>query len=155
MTGVCHATRSADLNSWRCVGDKTYLELIRHGLNTAREKGHLPARSITLEVLALALQHPSPDFGSCWMALARIGDALHIPERNSRIDELCCASDKLVPLVILGHGYWTRLELLGGVKSFIGFASKDASIGIVCFLDLAHNNPLQFTTRVLQVQECL
>jgi hypothetical protein len=32
---------------------------------------------------------------------------------------------------------------------------EDTSISIVCFLDLAHDNPLQFTTRILQVQECL
>jgi hypothetical protein len=125
------------------------------GSNRTKKKGYSPARSITLEILALALQHPSPDFGSSWMTLAKVGDALHIPERNPGVNELICVGDKLVPLVILGHGDRTRLKLLNSVKSFIGFTSEDTSISIVCFLDLAHDNPLQFTTRILQVQECL
>jgi hypothetical protein len=36
------------------------------------------------------------------MTLAKVGDALHIPERNPGVNELICVGDKLVPLVFIG-----------------------------------------------------
>ena len=45
MIGCCEAIRSADLNSWRCVGDKTYLE---ESIVSGRKKRELCEIGLTI-----------------------------------------------------------------------------------------------------------
>ena len=85
------------------------------------------------------------------MILARVGDALHVPERNAGIDEFVGIGNEVVPFVIMRHGYGPCPELLHRVIGFIGFSLEDTGIRIVRLLDLTDDDRFKFATGVLQV----
>lgn len=89
------------------------------------------------------------------MIFARVGDILHVSERNSWIDYVVGLGDERIPLMILGHRNRPHTELFDGVVSLVGFPFENAGIRIVGFLDLANNNGLEFAPRVLQIEVCL
>jgi hypothetical protein len=85
------------------------------------------------------------------MILARVGDVLHVPERNAGVDQFVGIGDEMVPFVIMRHGDGSRPELLHGVIRLIGFSLEDTGICIVRFLYFTDDNRFKFTTRVFQV----
>lgn len=89
------------------------------------------------------------------MIFARVGDILHVSERNSRIDQLVRIGDERIPLMISGHRNRTHSKFLHGIIGFVGLSLEDTRIGTVCFLDLAHHDGLQFAPRVLQIEVSL
>lgn len=85
------------------------------------------------------------------MVLARIGDVLHVPERNAGIDEFVGIGDEVVPLVVMRHRYGPSPQLLDGVIGLIGFSFKNTGIRIVRLLYLTDDDRFKFATGVFQV----
>lgn len=84
--------------------------------------------------------------------LARILDVLSIPDGYFGIDEVLIILNKFVPFVVLWHCDWPSSQLFNSIVGTFCFASEDASICIVRFLDLPYNNRLEFPARCLQIQ---
>lgn len=114
-------------------------------------RGILPARSVALEVLALALQHTGSNLGRGRVVLARVGNALHISERDSRVDQLVRVGDKCIPFVILGHRNRAGPQFIHSIVRLVGLTLEDTSVRIIRFLDLAYYNRLEFTPGIFQV----
>lgn len=86
------------------------------------------------------------------MLLTWVVDLLGGPERNCRVDELVVVRHKMNPFLIPGHSDRAITKLFQHVISMISLALQDSSVGVVCFLDFAHNNGFELTTRALEVQ---
>lgn len=89
------------------------------------------------------------------MVFSRICDILHIADRYPRINELVIFGDEVVPFMIFGHRDRTSSKLFHGVVRIIGFSLENASVCIVRFLNLTHDDGFQLTTRVFEIQICL
>jgi hypothetical protein len=127
MTGVWNAIRSADLNSCRCVGDRTYLvNLLAIGI-LKEDRWYSPSRSVVLEVLALPLQHAASHFNGRWVILSRIHNVRELSQRESWVNHLIVIPGELVPLMILRHSQRAFLQLFCRVVVFISLAAQDAS----------------------------
>jgi hypothetical protein len=145
--------RSADLNSWICVGDKTYLQSVRLGL--LARTGYLPAWRVRLEILALPLEHARPDLGGSRVVFSGVLDIFQSAQRHVWVDEVRVASHKLAPLKIARHGNRTTAQFLNRVVLLVGIALQDTSKSIVGFLNFADDNRLEFAARVLKVEVSL
>jgi hypothetical protein len=155
MTGDWNAMRSADLNSCRCVGDKTYLVGKSVAGPWAEDKLYSPTRSVVLQVLAFPLQHTASDFNGCRMIFSRIHDVRDLPNWDSWIDHLTVIRGKFIPFMVLHHCKRALLQLLCRVIVFVSLAAEDACQNIVCFLNFANNNGFQFTAGSFEVEICL
>lgn len=85
------------------------------------------------------------------MIFARVGDVLHVPERDMRIDHVVGVGDERVPFMVLRHRNRPGVQFFGGVVGLVGFTLEDVGVCIVGFLDFAHNNRFEFATGVFKV----
>lgn len=142
--------RSADLNSWICVGDKTYLLCVRQcAIDHALD---LPSWRVALQVLALPLQHTSPNLNSSWVMLARVFNILQPAERHVGVHKMSIVSHKSTPLMIPGHRYGARAQPLNSVVHLVGIALQDCRKRVVCFLDFSNDNGFKLPARVFKIQ---
>ena len=142
--------RSADLNSWRCVGDKTYLRSVR--LEKLTRSSCLPARRVRLEILALPLEHTRSDLGGSRVVLAGVLDVFQSAQRHIWVNEVRVASYKPAPFEIARHGNRAIAQPLNSAVLLIGIALQDSSKSIVGFLDFANDDRLKFAARVFKVE---
>lgn len=145
--------RSADLNSWRCVGDKTYLRSVR--LGRLSRLSCLPSWCVRLEILALPLEHARSDLGGSRVVLARVLDIFQSAQRHVWVDEVRVASHKPAPFEIARHGNRAIAQPLYRVVLLIGIALQDGSKSVVGFLDFANDDRLEFAAGVFKVEVSL
>lgn len=114
----------------------------------------VPPRCVALEILALAFQHSSSDLSCCRSVLSRVVDVLNTAERQSGVDKVGIGLDKARPFKVLGHSDGTSAKLLDGVVGIIALTLENAGHGIVCLLNLSHDNRFEFAARALEVKVC-
>lgn len=142
MTGVWDDILSADLNSWRCVGERMYLARVLEHIKHFGDFD-IPSRRVVFEVLALSLEHTTFNINCRRMIFPSICDARQRSDRCSRVNHLLAVRNEAVPFVIFWHSQRPFLELLGRLEGFIRFSLQDTGIGIICFLDFSNNDGLQ------------
>lgn len=145
--------RSADLNSWRCVGDKTYLKSVR--LGRLSRLSCLPSWCVRLEILALPLEHARSDLGGSRVVLAGVLDVFQSAQWHIWVDEVRVASHKPAPFEIARHGNRAIAQPLYRVVLLIGIALQDGSKSVVGFLDFANDDRLEFAAGVFKVEVSL
>jgi hypothetical protein len=123
------------------------LELVQVGW-----RQDIPAWTVRLEILALALKHTSADLGCGWVVSARVGDVLNTTKRHVRRNEVRVGADKRRPFLVLGHGDWATAKGLNCLVRIVAFALEDSSKSVVSFLDLADNNRLELTARGFEIE---
>lgn len=113
MIGDWVASLSADLNSWRCVGERIYLNFVS---NVRRQNEiHVPAWRVVLEILALSLEHTASNLQCRRVILAGVGDVFDLADRISRIHHLTVVGDESVPFHVFTNGKRAFAELLGSI----------------------------------------
>lgn len=142
--------RSADLNSWMWVGDSTYLAMLAQINHKARNDR--PSGCVAFQVLALPFKHASPDLRGGRVMLARVLNVLQSAQWYVGVDKVGVAPDETSPLLVSGHSNWATAELLDSCVHLVSITLHDTGKSVVSFLNLADNDGLEFTPRVLEVE---
>ena len=100
----------------------------------------LPARRVTLEILALPLKHASSNFGSSWRILPRVMDLVWSADRHPRVDKVFIFAHKCIPFVVLSHGNRPGPKILDRFVSIIGLSLECAGQRVVSLLNLADDD---------------
>lgn len=111
-----------------------------------------PSRRIALQVFALALQVPGSDLCCCRLMLARVMHILETSQRNVWAQEMRILLDPRNPFSVLGHGDRASLEVFESADSRIGLTLQNASVRIVCLLNLANYNRLELASGTFEVE---
>jgi hypothetical protein len=112
----------------------------------------LPSGCVALKVFALPFQHTSSNLCSSRMMFARVPNVLEPAQRQVRVDKVRIAPHKPAPLLISGHSKGTGAKLLDSGVHLVGVTLQDARKCVVCFLDFANDDRLQFTARVFEIK---
>jgi hypothetical protein len=83
---------------------------------------------------------------------ARVPNVLEPAQRQVRVDKVRIAPHKPAPLLISGHSKGTGAKLLDSGVHLVGVTLQDARKCVVCFLDFANDDRLQFTARVFEIK---
>lgn len=124
-------------------------------LSFCSQRGNCLPGCVTLEILRLTLEKPGPNFLAREMITSWIVDVLGGSYWNVGIHELVVLFDEIGPFVVLWHGNRTSAKFVDGIVCSVCVSLQNARIRIVRLLDLANDDRLQFSTRVLKVQVCL
>ena len=82
----------------------------------------------------------------------RVANVLESTQRQVRVDKMRIAPHESAPFLVSGHSNWASAELLDSGIHLVCFTLQDARECVVCFLDLADNDRLQFAPGVLEVE---
>lgn len=113
---------------------------------------NIPSRRVALQIFALPLEHASSNFCGSWVVLSRILDLFQPAQRHVRVDEVRVTADEPTPFLVSGHGNWASAELLDCGVHLVCVTLENAGKGIVGFLDLAYDDGLELTPRILKVE---
>ncbi len=111
-----------------------------------------PSRRVVLQVLALALQHPTSYLDGRRVIFAREHNVRCLADGISGIHHLTVIRGELIPFMVFGHGKGPFFEFVGRVIRVVGFTAKDPGENGVCLLDFSHDDRLELATGCFQVQ---
>jgi hypothetical protein len=112
----------------------------------------LPSSCVALEIFALSLEHASFNLGGCRVVSAGVIDVFQSAHRNIGVDEMGVMKDESVPLEVSGHPNGSTAEPVNRGIDLIGVSFQDARKCVVRFLNLANNDGLQLSARVLEIE---